>query len=126
MFRRHSNRQYFFRKNNKDTALKADPVREAVLDVEENKPDTDFPEHEKYTVVLDAGHGGEEFSYGEYFSLQKQTNGQWYTIPVKADNVGFQDIAHILPDGESISETYNLDLYGTLEPGIYWLVMESP
>ena len=43
----------FFRKNNRDTALKADPVREAVPGVEENKPDTDFPEQEKYTVVLD-------------------------------------------------------------------------
>ena len=55
---------------------------------------------------------GEDFSYGEYFSLQKQIDGQWYTIPVRADNVGFQDIANILPDGESASETYNLDIYG--------------
>ena len=66
----------------------------------------------------------EEFSYGEYFSIQKQIDGQWYTVPVRADNVGFQDIAHILPNGESASETYNLDLYGTLEPGIYRLVMK--
>ena len=36
----------FFRKENRDTALKADPVREAVPGVEENKPDTDFPEQE--------------------------------------------------------------------------------
>lgn len=75
-------------------------------------------------TVRIANNSGEEFSYGEYFSLQKQVDGQWYTIPVKADNVGFQDIAHILPDGESTSETYNLDLYGTLEPGIYRLVVE--
>ena len=38
----------FFRKNNKDTALKADSVRDAVPGVEENKPDTDFAEQEKY------------------------------------------------------------------------------
>jgi len=44
---------------------------------------------------------GEEFSYGEYFSLQKQIDGQWYMIPVRADNIGFQDIAHILPNGIS-------------------------
>ena len=68
---------------------------------------------------------GEEFTYGEYFSLQKQIDGQWYTMPVRADNVGFQDIAHILPDGESASETYNLDIYGTLEPGMYRLVVET-
>ncbi len=59
-------------------------------------------------TVRIANNSGEEFSYGEYFSLQKQIDGQWYTIPVKADNVGFQDIAHILPDGESVSEIYNL------------------
>ena len=76
-------------------------------------------------TVRIANNSGEEFSYGEYFSLQKQIDGQWYTIPVRADNVGFQDIAHILPDGESASETYNLDLYGTLEPGIYRLVVET-
>ena len=75
-------------------------------------------------TVRITNNSGEEFSYGEYFSIQKQIDGQWYTVPVRADNVGFQDIAHILPDGESTSETYNLDLYGTLEPGIYRLVVE--
>ena len=76
-------------------------------------------------TVRIANNSGEEFSYGEYFSLQKQIDGQWYTIPVREDNVGFQDIAHILPDGESTSETYNLDIYGTLEPGTYRLVVET-
>ena len=38
----------FFRKNNKNAALKADSVRDAVPGVEENKPDTDFAEQEKY------------------------------------------------------------------------------
>lgn len=27
--------------------------------------------------------------------------------------------------GESASETYNLDIYGTLEPGMYRLVVET-
>lgn len=76
-------------------------------------------------MVRIANNSGEEFSYGEYFSIQKQIDGQWYTVPVRADNMGFQDIAHILPDGESASETYNLDIYGTLEPGTYRLVVET-
>ncbi len=76
-------------------------------------------------TVRIANNSGEEFSYGEYFSLQKQIDGQWYTIPVREDNVGFQDIAHIFPDGESTSETYNLDIYGTLEQGTYRLVVET-
>ena len=76
-------------------------------------------------TVRITNNSGEEFSYGEYFSIQKQIDGQWYTVPVRADNVGFQDIAHILPNGESASETYNLDIYGTLEPGTYRLGVET-
>lgn len=64
----------FFRKNNRDTALKADPVREAVPGAEENKPDTDFPEQEKYTVVLDAGHGGEDGGTVEQTAMEKEIN----------------------------------------------------
>ena len=64
----------FFRKDHKDSALKADSVREAVLDVEENKPDTDFPEQEKYTVVLDAGHGGEDGGTVEQTATEKEIN----------------------------------------------------
>ena len=51
-------------------------------------------------TILIANNSGEEFTYGEYFSLQKQIDVQWYTMPVRADNVGFQDIVHILPDRE--------------------------
>ena len=76
-------------------------------------------------TVRITNNSGEKFSYGEYFSIQKQIDGQWYTVPVRADNVGFQDIAHILPNGESASETYNLNIYGTLEPGTYRLVVET-
>ena len=76
-------------------------------------------------TVRITNNSGEKFSYGEYFSIQKQIDGQWYTVPVRADNVGFQDTAHILPNGESASETYNLNIYGTLEPGTYRLVVET-
>lgn len=64
----------FFRKDHKDSALKADSVREAVPGVEENKPDTEFPEQEKYTVVLDAGHGGEDGGTVEQTATEKEIN----------------------------------------------------
>ena len=64
----------FFRKGHKDSALKADSVREAVPGVEENKPDTEFPEQEKYTVVLDAGHGGEDGGTVEQTATEKEIN----------------------------------------------------
>lgn len=78
----------------------------------------------KITVSI-TNNSGEEFSYGRYFSLQKQIDGQWYTMPVQADNMGFEDIACVLPDGETVSETYDLGIYGTLEPGVYRLVVEN-
>ena len=64
----------FFRIDHKDSALKADSVREAVPGVEENKPDTEFPEQEKYTVVLDAGHGGEDGGTVEQTATEKEIN----------------------------------------------------
>ena len=64
----------FFRKDHKESALKADSVREAVPGVEENKPDTEFPEQEKYTVVLDAGHGGEDGGTVEQTATEKEIN----------------------------------------------------
>lgn len=42
--------------------------------MEENKPDTDFAEQEKYTVVLDAGHGGEDGGTVEQTAMEKEIN----------------------------------------------------
>ncbi len=67
----------------------------------------------------------EEFTYGEYYSLQKQIDGTWYTLPIMEGNVGFPDIACILPAGESTEKQYNLDIFGPLEPGTYKLVVEG-
>ncbi|MEQ2595606.1 immunoglobulin-like domain-containing protein [[Clostridium] symbiosum] len=102
--------------------LKAeDPDGEAaegvVISVEDIQPS-------RITVSI-ANNSGEEFSYGKYFTLQKQIDGQWYTMPTQADNIGFEDIACVLPDGKTASETYDLNIYGTLEPGIYRLVVEN-
>ena len=85
----------FFRKDHKDSALKADSVREAVPGVEENKPDTEFPEQEKYTVVLDAGHGGEAGGTVEQTAMEKETN---LAVVLKMrellENQGFPDLVN--------------------------------
>lgn len=67
----------------------------------------------------------EEFTYGEYYSLQKRIDGHWYTMPIQAQNVGFHDIARILSAGESAEETYDISIFGALEPGEYRLVVEE-
>ena len=76
-------------------------------------------------TVSITNNSGEEFSYGKYFSLQKQIDSKWYTMPVQAGNVGFEDIAYVLQDGKAANETYDLSIYGTLEPGIYRLIIEN-
>ena len=65
-------RDFFRRNENESSTQKADVVRETISGVEEDELDADFSGEENHMVVLDAGHGGEEFTYGEYFSLQKQ------------------------------------------------------
>lgn len=77
----------------------------------------------KITVAIH-NDSGEEFLYGEYYSLRKKIDGSWYTMPIWADNIGFPDIAHILPPGESAVETYDYNIFGPLEPGDYKLVVE--
>lgn len=66
----------------------------------------------------------EEFTYGEYYSLQKKIDGNWYTMPVWTDNIGFPDIANILPPGGSVTKSYDYQIFGPLEPGEYKLVVE--
>ena len=48
-----------------------------------------------------------------------------YTMPIQAQNVGFHDIARILSAGESAEETYDISIFGALEPGEYRLVVEE-
>jgi len=66
-----------------------------------------------------------DFCYGTYFSLQKQIDGAWYTLPTVLSNYGFTDIAILLLAGESTRETCDLTMYGTLEQGSYRIVKEG-
>lgn len=76
-------------------------------------------------VVTITNDSEEEFVYGEYYSLQKKTDGNWYTMPVWADNIGFPDIANILPAGGSVTKSYDYQIFGPLKPGEYKLVVED-
>lgn len=85
---------------------------------------------EMYMTVLDVSDGvatvlidnqsGYEMDYSEYYSLQMERDGQWYILPPK-ENMAFNDIAHILPDLESVTVTCDLSPYGALQAGHYRL-----
>lgn len=66
----------------------------------------------------------EENGYPEYFSVQAKIGGEWYDIPAKED-MAFNDIAWLLPAGESREKQYDYSWYGDLPKGTYRLVVEG-
>ena len=65
-----------------------------------------------------------DFLYGEYFSLQKKIDGEWYILPMK-DDCAYVAIGLWLPAGETSEEICNLTPYGTLEKGTYRIEKEG-
>lgn len=75
--------------------------------------------------VLFDNQSGYEMTYSEYFSLQKEVDGEWEIVPAKEDAV-VRDIAYVLKDLET--GTYELDLkayFGNLEAGNYRLIQDD-
>jgi len=70
---------------------------------------------------------GADFMYGEYFRLDVQLDGIWYTVPATSDkNWAFTDIGYMLADGQTQEMTCHLMMYGELPAGeIYRVVMEG-
>jgi hypothetical protein len=69
-----------------------------------------------------SNNSGAEWTYGEYFNLQVQLDGKWYEIPAAPGNWGFNDIAHVIRDGEEQKKEYHLAMYGALPTGTYRFV----
>lgn len=66
----------------------------------------------------------QEWSYGYYYGLQVELDGQWYQVPA-AESFGVIDMAVVLPAGGSQQESYDLRFYGDLPDGAYRLVAEG-
>ena len=67
----------------------------------------------------------QENTYGEWFRIDKKTNGFWEELKPIDDNYVFTDIAYKI--GENHQLEMNTDwskLYGELEPGEYRIVKE--
>lgn len=65
-------------------------------------------------------------TYGEYFSLEKESAGTWYQVPViLEDNYGFNEIGFDLPPGDVQEWTADWEwLYGKLDAGNYRIVKD--
>lgn len=75
------------------------------------------------TVCID-NQSGYEMSYSEYYSLQVERDGQWYTLPPK-EELAFNDIAYLLPDLQQATMTCDLNPYGDLKAGHYRLAKDG-
>ncbi|QKY69359.1 immunoglobulin-like domain-containing protein [Lentibacillus sp. CBA3610] len=63
--------------------------------------------------------------YGEYFSLEKEIEGDWYQVPTILDEYGFNDIGYELTPSEIEEFTIDWDwLYGSLDTGEYRIVKD--
>ncbi|MDO4478409.1 MAG: hypothetical protein Q4B73_05170 [Lachnospiraceae bacterium] len=67
----------------------------------------------------------EDFWFGHYFSLQKEMDGRWYTLPVRASNYGFTEEALLVAPHETVEDACPLEMYGALDPGNYRIVKEG-
>lgn len=65
------------------------------------------------------------FNYGARYSLQKEVDGQWYSLPHKYPDYAFHEIGLSLPGGEQTEEICNLSMYGELGKGHYKLEKED-
>ena len=64
----------------------------------------------------------EDVFFGAAFSVEKNIDGVWYTVPFKED-IAFIEIAYILPPGKEMTETKSMELLQEkLEPGTYRLL----
>ena len=68
--------------------------------------------------------GDEEWWYGTYYHLEAELDGAWYVVPAGTE-LAFNDIAMLLPAGESRQEIYHTGAYGELPPGTYRFVAEG-
>ena len=64
------------------------------------------------------------FSYGEYYTLQKKIDGEWYTLPCVKE-WAFYDVLLEIPAGATTEEICDLTPYGTLEKGTYRIEKEG-
>lgn len=61
--------------------------------------------------------------FGEYFSVEKQTNGEWSEFKPSAE-MAFYDIGYTLKSGASGEHTYDLSKYDFTEAGSYRISAE--
>ena len=85
----------------------------------------DYTDPENGLIAVTFTNDGDvEWCYGTYYHLELELDGEWYEVPAETE-LAFNDIAMILPAGESRQELYHTWAYGELPAGSYRVVAEG-
>ena len=67
----------------------------------------------------------EPYLYGEWYKIQRLTDGQWQDVPHVIDNYAFNAMGYIPDENGEVKFTINWEwLYGTLPAGTYRIFKE--
>lgn len=68
--------------------------------------------------------GDMEWSFGEYFDIQAQLDGDWYNIPRLPGDWAYIALGYLVMPQQTLEHDYDLSCYGVLPEGRYRLVTE--
>ena len=68
----------------------------------------------------------DNYTYGEWYVIQKEENGKWYNIPTKVKEFGFNDIGYEVDENNEVKFVIDWEwLYGELQTGSYRIIKEA-
>ena len=100
-----------------ETAANPTPVENVTIQISDISPSG------ATLVITDTN--PEPYLYGEWYKIQKLTDGQWQDVPHVIDNYAFTAIGYIPDENGEVKFTINWEwLYGTLPAGTYRIFKE--
>lgn len=94
-------------------------IKDVSMTIKENTLSTS-----KATIIF-TNKTEKETTFGEYFHLEKKTDGEWKKLPTINENYAFDDIAYPLNEKESRELVVDWEwLYGALNEGEYRIVKD--
>lgn len=76
-------------------------------------------------IVVFENSSNKQAIYGDYFSLEKKLDGDWYQVPTIIDEYGFDDIGYELGPSEPSELKVDWEwLYGKLGAGEYRIIKD--
>ncbi|MBD8038814.1 hypothetical protein H9635_18885 [Solibacillus sp. A46] len=76
------------------------------------------------TVIIE-NRSNERFVYGQYFTVEKKSEGNWYEVPILEEAYSFIDLGHNVAPLQSVEWVVDWEgYYGVLDNGEYRILKE--